>query len=144
MDQLEIGFYSAVLIYGLILTWTVLARLSLLPPAFLRVAHRLLNSIEQIPILGHAISTCRRRPLSLGSLLAILVGVVLPFVVLSVMWLGYWLSFGIVIVLSVWAFFSGSEGQDLEPNPYDMYVEKSGHGIAYGDSPRADADRPLP
>ena len=40
MDELEIGFYSAVAIYGLIFTWTLLVRLRWLPVAVVRLVRR--------------------------------------------------------------------------------------------------------
>jgi hypothetical protein len=144
MDQLEIGLYSAFAVYGVIAIWTVLARLRWLPLGLVRSVHRPLNHLEHVPILGWGLRTCRSRPLSLGLVPAILVGAAIPYVVLSVMWLGYFLSFGVVIALGAWAFVGGSEASDGEPDPYGTYVERSGHGLAYGDSPRADVDRPLP
>ena len=144
MDQLEIGLYSAFAVYGVIAVWTVLVRLRWLPSKLVRSVHRPLNRLEQVPFLGWGLSACRSRPLGLGLVPAILIGAAVPYVVLSVMWLGYVFSFGIVIALGAWAFVSGSEDPDGEPDPYGMYVERSGHGLAYGDSPRADVDRPLP
>lgn len=144
MDQLEIGFYSAVTIYGLIVIWIVLERLRWLPLALAGPVHRQLTRLEQIPILGHVVRAARRNALSWGLASAIVIGVAVPFVVLSLMWFGYWLSFAIAIVLGAWVFFNASEERDPEPDPYSMYVEKSGHGLAYGDSPRTDPDRPLP
>ena len=144
MDQLEIGLYSMFAAYGVIAIWTVLLRLHWLPFGLVRSVHRLLGRLEYVPILGRGLSACRSYPLSLGFVAALLVGAAIPYVVLSIMWLGYFLSFGVVIVLSIWAFFNGSEQVDGEPDPCGMYVERSGHGLAYGDSPRADVDRPLP
>lgn len=144
MNHLEIGFYWALSTYALIVVWTVLARLRWLPSVVARPVHRRLTGFEQIPILGRAVKAGRRNALSLGLVSAIVVGGAAPFVVLSIIWLGYGLSFGIAIVLGAWVFFNGSEERDLEPDPYGMHVEKSGHGLAYGDSPRADPDRSLP
>jgi hypothetical protein len=143
MDMLEIGFYSAVTVYGLIAVWTVLVRLRWLPTSLVRLAHWPLNRLGRIPYVGRVVNAFRRHPLTLGLVLAILVGAAVPYVVLSVMWVGYLASFGLAIALGAWALFNGSEDGEVEPDPYDMYVEKSGHGLAYGDSPRADLDRPV-
>lgn len=144
MDELELGFYSAVATYVSIVIWTLLERLHWLPPMLVNMVHRPFNGLQRVPILGRAVGACRKHALSLGPAPAILVGAAVPYVVFSVMWLGYALSFGIAIALGAWAFFGGSDEGDDGPDPYGMYVEKSGHGLAYGDSPRADVDRPLP
>ena len=66
MDQLEIGFYSAVAAYGVIVTWTVIVRLRWLPVALVRFVYRLLNRLGRIPVLGGAVIACRRYPLVLA------------------------------------------------------------------------------
>ena len=60
MDMLEIGFYSAVTVYGLIAVWTVLVRLRWLPTAIVRLVHWPLNRLGRIPVLGRVVNACRR------------------------------------------------------------------------------------
>ena len=84
MDELEIGFYSAVAIYGLIFTWTLLVRLRWLPTSLVRMVYRPLNRLGRIPYVGRVVNACRRHSLSLGALVAVLVGMAVPYFVLSV------------------------------------------------------------
>ena len=86
MDELEIGFYSAVAVYALIVAWTVLVRLRWLPVGLVRFVHRLLNRLGRIPFLGRAVIACRRYPLRLGLVWAVLAGLVMPYLLLSVFW----------------------------------------------------------
>lgn len=86
MDELEIGVYSGIIFYGLIVAWTLMFRLRWLPVALVRLVCRLLNSLGRIPVLGRAVTACRRYPLGLGLVLAVLVGFAVPFLLLSVFW----------------------------------------------------------
>ena len=86
MDQLEISFYSAVSVYGVIATWTVLVRMRWLPVGLVRFVYRVLNHLGRIPLLGGVVLACRRNPLGLGLVIAVLAGLVLPYLVLSVFW----------------------------------------------------------
>jgi len=86
MDMLEIGFFSAVIVYGLIFVWTVLVRVRWLPTAIVRLVHWPLNRLGCAPYLGRVVNACRRYSLSLGVLVAVLVGMAVPYIVLSVFW----------------------------------------------------------
>ena len=86
MDMLEIGFYSAVTVYGLIAAWTVFFRLRWLPTILVRLVHWPLNRLGRIPYVGRVVHACRRYPFSLGIVLAAVVGATLPYFVLSVFW----------------------------------------------------------
>jgi hypothetical protein len=86
MDMLEIGLYSAVTVYGVIVIWTVLVRLRWLPTALVRLVHRPMNRLGRIPVLGRVVNICRRYSLTLGLGLAILVGAAAPHVLLSAFW----------------------------------------------------------
>ncbi len=144
MDQIEIGFYSAVALYGVIATWTVLVRMRWLPAALVHLAYRLLNRLGRSPVLGGAVTTCRRYPLGAGLVLAVVVGFAVPFLVLSFLWGVYLLSFAAAIFLG-WVALSRSQDDDAsdEPDPYGMYQEKHGQGLVHGSSPYADGDRPV-
>ena len=144
MDQLEIGFYSAVAVYGVIAIWTVLVRLRWLPVALVRVVHRLLNRLGRIRALGGAVTACRRYPLGAGLVLAVVAGLAVPYLVLSVLWGVYLLSFAAAMFLG-WVALGRSQDDDAsdEPDPYGMYQEKHGHGLVHGSSPYADGDRPV-
>ena len=144
MDQLEIGFYSAVAVYGVIAIWTVLVRLRWLPVALVRFVWRLLNRLGRIPVLGRAVTSCRRYPLGAGLVLAVVAGLAVPYLVLSVLWGVYLLSFAAVIFLG-WVALGRSQDDDAsdELDPYGMYQEKHGHGLVHGSSPYADGDRPV-
>ena len=144
MDQLEIGFYSAVAVYGVIAIWTVLVRLRWLPVALVRFVWRLLNRLGRIPVLGRAVTPCRRYPLGAGMVLAVVAGLAVPYLVLSVLWGVYLLSFAAAIFLG-WVASGRSQDDDAsdEPDPYGLYQEKHGHGLVHGSSPYADGDRPV-
>ena len=144
MDQLEIGFYSAVAVYGVIAIWTVLVRLRWLPAALVRFVWRLLNCLGRIHVLGRAVTVCRRYPLGAGLVLAVVAGLAVPYLVLSVLWGVYLLSFAAVIFLG-WVALGRSQDDDAsdELDPYGMYQEKHGHGLVHGSSPYADGDRPV-
>ena len=118
IDFFAIGFYAAVVTYGLIVVWTVLARLRWLPRILVRGLHRPLNRLGRVPVLGRVVAACRRYPLSLGLLIAIGVGVAVPYAVMSVMWLIYGLSFVFAVVVGVWAFFNG-DGQSASDRDDD-------------------------
>lgn len=144
MDQLEIGFYSAVAVYGVIAIWTVLVRLRWLPAALVRFVWRLLNCLGRIHVLGRAVTVCRRYPLGAGLVLAVVAGFAVPYLVLSVLWGVYLLSFAAVIFLG-WVALGRSQDDDAsdESDPYGLYQEKHGHGLVHGSSPYADGDRPV-
>lgn len=143
MDELEIGFYSAVAIYGLIFTWTLLVRLRWLPTSFVRMVHLPLNRLGRIPVLGGVVNACRKYSLGLGLVLAILIGVATTYVVMSALWLVYALSFGMAFALGAMAMFGGGDDEDNEADPDGMYLAKHGHDLVHGSSPYADPDRPL-
>lgn len=86
MDELEIGFYSAVTVYGVIAIWTLLVRLRWLPVALVRFVWRLLNRLGRVPVLGRAVTACRRYPLVTGLVLAVVAGFAVPYLVLSMFW----------------------------------------------------------
>jgi len=141
MDELEIGFYSAVAIYGLIFTWTLLVRLRWLPAAVVRLVHRPMNRLGRIPFLGRVVNVCRKYPLSLGLVLAILAGVAMPYFVLSVFWVFQALFVAMVIGLMRYV------GDDVDDD--ESYGALSGNYYSYydndivsGHDPHADISRP--
>lgn len=108
MDELEIGFYSAVAIYGLIFTWTLLVRLRWLPVAVVRLVRRPLNRLGRIPVLGRIVNACRKYSLSLGLMLAILVGVAAPYALLTAFWVVQVILIAGAVVLG---FIFGGDGE---------------------------------
>jgi len=80
---LETGIVIALVVYGLILAWSLLARLKWLPGAIVRPVHYILTRLSQLPLIGRAVRATRRHPLSLGLVAAILVGILVPSLVIS-------------------------------------------------------------
>ncbi|WP_456445236.1 hypothetical protein, partial [Thiolapillus sp.] len=80
---LEAGILIALVTYSLILAWSLLARLKWLPGAVVRPVHHVLAGLVQLPLLGCAVSSTRRHPLSLGLVAAILVGALVPALAVS-------------------------------------------------------------
>jgi len=144
MDMLEIGFYSAVTAYGLIAVWTVLVRLRWLPTAIVRFVHWPLNRLGCIPVLGRVVNALRRHPLTLGPVLAILVGVAVPYVVFSALWLVRAVAFGGAIALGIWAFFASEDEEgEMFPSASRLYHSRYGGGrIVPGYDVEADSSRP--
>ena len=84
--------------YGVIAIWTVLVRLRWLPAALVRFVWRLLNCLGRIHVLGRAVTVCQVS-LGAGLVLAVVAGFAVPYLVLSVLWGVYLLSFAAVIFL---------------------------------------------
>jgi hypothetical protein len=144
MDMLEIGLYSAVTVYGVIVIWTVLVRLRWLPTALVRLVHRPMNRLGRIPVLGRVVNICRRYSLTLGLGLAILVGAAVPYVVLSI----FWAVQAVVVAgaILLWLYFGGQEEADgvfESPDPNGLYYSVyDGVTIVPGCDVEADARRP--
>jgi len=142
MDMLEIGFFSAVIVYGLIFVWTVLVRVRWLPTAIVRLVHWPLNRLGCAPYLGRVVNACRRYSLSLGVLVAVLVGMAVPYIVLSVFW-----AVQVVLVAgAVWLGLRyGGEVSESETSPqgHKLYYSRHGDGeIVPGYDVDADPARP--
>jgi len=144
MDMLEIGFYSAVTVYGLIAVWTVLVRLRWLPTVLVRLVHRPMNRLGRIPVLGQALNAFRRHPLILGLVVAILAGVAVPYVIFSALWLVRAVAFGGAIALGIWAFFASEDEEgEMFPSASRLYHSRYGGGrIVPGYDVEADSSRP--
>jgi len=97
---LEAGILIALAMYGLILVWTLMARLKWLPGAVARPVCRLLNRLGRLPVLGRAVTAMRRHPLSLGLVTAILVGIIVPTLLISVYVLFSAIFVGVIMVLA--------------------------------------------
>ena len=142
MDMLEIGFYSAVTVYGLIAAWTVLARLRWLPTALVRLVHWPLNRLGRIPYVGRLVNGCRRYPFSLGIVLAAVVGATLPYFVLSV----FWAFQAALLAGAVWLGLRyGGEVSERETSTqgHKLYYSRHGDGeIVPGYDVDADPGRP--
>lgn len=143
MDELEIGFYSAVTIYGLIFTWTLLVRLRWLPTSLVRMVHRPLNRLGRIPYVGRVVNICRRYSLTLGLGLAILVGAAAPYVLLSV----FWALQAVLLAGAVWLGLRYGKDEAAESQfsaaGYSLYYSRFGGGelVSSGD---VDADPSQP
>ena len=144
MDMLEIGFYSAVIVYGLIVVWTVLVRVRWLPTAIVRLVHWPLNRLGRIPYVGRVVHACRRYPLTLGLVLAIVAGVAVPYVIFSALWLVRAVVFGGAIALGIWAFFASEDEEgEMFPSASRLYHSRYGGGrIVPGYDVEADSSRP--
>lgn len=143
MDMLEIGFYSAVIAYGLIFAWTVLMRLRWLPMVLVRQMHWPLDRLGCIPFLGRVVMACRRYALSLGLLVAVLVGAAVPYVVLSLFW-GFQTA---LIIGAAWIGlrYGGCIDDESEESPqaHKLYYSIYGGGrIVPGYDVEADSNHP--
>jgi hypothetical protein len=149
MEMREVGLYSAVAVYGVIALWTVLVRLRLLPGPFVCLMQKPLVVLAAVSAIGPLVRALRRWPLSVGMLLAALVGIAVPYIavpyiVLGVMWGAYVLSFGVTVAAAITAIATGvGESESDEPDPNRLYFAKHGHDLVYGSSPHADPIRPL-
>lgn len=143
MDVLEIGVYSAVIVYGLIAVWTVLVRLRWLPTAIVRLVHRPLNRLGRVPYLGRIVNVCRRCSLSLGMVLAILVGVAAPYVLLS----AFWAFQAVLVAGAVWLGLRYGEDEAAESQftatGYSLYYSRFDAGeLVFSSDVDADTSRP--
>jgi len=131
---LEAGILIALAMYGLILAWTLMARLKWLPGVVARPVRRLLNRLGRLPVLGRAVSAMRRHPLGLGLALAILTGIIVPALLISVYVL---FSAIFVSVIMVLAFRYGDwEDEPYEESNFQVYgageIVPAGHLAPYG------------
>ena len=115
---LETGIVIALLVYGLILAWNLLARLKWLPVAVVRPIYHVLTRLGQLPLLGRAVRATRRHPLSLGLVAAILTGALVPVLLISMYVLFSVIAVGTIVVL---AYLYG----DFEGEPEDESQEIS-------------------
>ena len=138
----EYGFYSAAATYGLIVVWTVLARLRRRPRKLVRLVHWPLDRLGRIPVIGRAVNACRRYPLTLGLVVAILVGVAVPWLMLGAMWLIYALSLLVFVVLGVWAYFYSDDDVETYGAASGNYHSHYDDEIVSGHDPYADKSRP--
>ncbi|WP_293674990.1 hypothetical protein [Thiolapillus sp.] len=97
---LETGIVIALLVYGLILAWNLLARLKWLPVAVVRPIYHVLTRLGQLPLLGRAVRATRRHPLSLGLVPAILTGTLVPVLLISMYALFSALVVGVILLLA--------------------------------------------
>ncbi len=127
---LEAGILIALAVYGLILVWTLMAHLKWLPRAVARPVRRLLNRLGRLPVLGRAVTATRRHPLSLGLVTAILVGITVPTLLISVYVLFSAIFVGVIMVLAFrYGDFTEEEdhfcqediiyGDPVDPRSYD-------------------------
>ncbi len=98
---LEAGILIALVTYGLILAWSLLARLTWLPAAVVRPVHYVLTRLAQLPLLGSAVRATRCHPLSLGVAVAILTGAMVPVLLISVAMLVIALTFMAVMYVAI-------------------------------------------
>lgn len=144
MDELEIGFYSTLFTYGLIVLWTLMFRLRRLPVSVIRLVHWPLNRLQRVPLLGRIAKATRTYPLMLGLMVAALAGAVVPYVVQSSLWLLQAIATGIVLLAGAALAFSSKERDDdgVAPNPNRLYWSVHRDEIVHGWDSRADVSRP--
>ncbi len=115
----EAGILIALATYGLILAWSLLARLKWLPGAVVRPVHHVLARLAQLPLLGRAVSSTRRHPLSLGVAVAILTGALVPVLLISVTILVIALVFMAVMYVAIrygdWQTESEEKEEEWDP-----------------------------
>jgi hypothetical protein len=138
---LEAGILIALAMYGLILAWVLLARLDWLPGVVARPVRHLLNRLGRLPVLGRAVTATRRHPLSLGLATAILVGITVPMLLISVYVL---FSVMAVCVVMYVAFRYGDFDVEMEtePDPNRLYFSKYSGELVLGSHPDANPDEP--
>jgi hypothetical protein len=144
MDELEIGIYSSLVCYGLIVAWTLMFRLRWLPVALIRPVHWPLNRLERVPFLGRITKACRDYPLTLGVVLAGMVGVLVPYAVFASLWLLQTIAIGTALLFGALLAFMDNKGEDdsLTPNPNRLYWSVHRDEIVHGWDSRADASQP--
>ncbi len=140
-NPIEAGILIALAIYGLILAWSLLARLNWLPRGMLHAVRAILSRLQHLPPLGCAVAATRRHPLSLGLLAAILIGVLIPALAISLTFLLVALTFMAVMYVAI----RYGDWEDMSENEIDahgLYFAHFTNEIVHGSDPYADKDRP--
>jgi len=135
------GIVIALVTYGVILVWSLLARLNWLPRVMLHAVRVILSRLQRLPLLGRAVAATRRHPLSLGLLAAILTGVLIPALVISLTFLLVALTFMAIMYVAI----RYGDWEDMSENEIDahrLYFAHFTNEIVPGADPYADKDRP--
>jgi len=140
----EAGILIALATYGLILAWSLLARLKWLPGAVVRPVHYVLTRLGHLPLLGRAVRATRRHPLSLGLVVAILTGALVPVLLISVTMLVIALTFmAVMYVVIRYGDWDTGSGDQSDPDPYGVYYAHFTNEIVSGTDMHADKSHPV-